>query len=379
MGIPMITGWSNEREDFVKLWVRDSGFVTAEEASTKDMALTRFLAEVEGEAITVVDTYTGAFRLQEITDALREVMTTSDPATSNEITTLYVTGVVGLDPVLAIVESQRGDDEDWDDHKASLGFSKAPKVKRISVSLTGHRKAIATLFTALHKKFFLGQVAVIKWWSQGSHGPTVKSIYMDPLKTSLHSEFYPDLKCSAEDYIRSFLESDAAVLLMCGPPGTGKTTLLRHMICDFKLAAHVVYDEALMKSDAVFQNFLFEAESDVLIIEDADTILADRERENNKLMARFLNVSDGLIKLPNKKVIFTTNIGDFNKVDPALLRPGRCFDVLHTRALNLTEAQAAAKKANLAIPTEKREYTLAELFNQRQAASVRRVGFSGRG
>jgi len=112
-----------------------------------------------------------------------------------------------------------------------------------------------------------------------------------------------------------------------------------------------------------------------MIIEDADTILSSREDDGNKLMSRFLNVSDGLIKLPNKKLVFTTNISDFTKVDPALLRPGRCFGVLHTRLLNLNEAQAAARVANLPIPTEKKEYSLAELFNQGQGGQVRRIGF----
>jgi ATP-dependent 26S proteasome regulatory subunit len=42
-------------------------------------------------------------------------------------------------------------------------------------------------------------------------------------------------------------------------------------------------------------------------------------------MSRFLNISDGLIKLPNKKLVFTTNVTNFENIDSALLRPGRCF------------------------------------------------------
>jgi ATP-dependent 26S proteasome regulatory subunit len=92
-------------------------------------------------------------------------------------------------------------------------------------------------------------------------------------------------------------------------------------------------------------------------------------------MSRFLNVADGLIKLPNKKLVFTTNLTDFARVDSALLRPGRCFGVMKTRELNLVEAQAAAKAAKLPIPIEKREYTIAELFNQGQGSKVRKIGF----
>jgi hypothetical protein len=51
---------------------------------------------------------------------------------------------------------------------------------------------------------------------------------------------------------------------------------------------------------------------------------------------------------------------------------------MHTRPLNLMEAQAAATVAKLAVPTEKREYTLAELFNQNKRQSVRTIGFGVR-
>ncbi len=222
------------------------------------------------------------------------------------------------------------------------------------------------------------RLAMIKWWYVGEQGRTSsRNVYMMKPKTVLHPEFYPDMG-NPYDFIDEYMSSDAAVLLLAGPPGTGKTTLLRHMIADRKLTAHVIYDEKLMEQDSIFQAFLFDKKSDVMIIEDADTILSPRERDGNKMMSRFLSVSDGLIKLPNKKLIFTTNINDFTNVDAALLRPGRCHAQVHTRPLNLTEAQAAAKVANLPVPTQKGEYTLAELFNQGYRPKLRQIGFGQR-
>jgi SpoVK/Ycf46/Vps4 family AAA+-type ATPase len=200
-------------------------------------------------------------------------------------------------------------------------------------------------------------------------------MYLENPNTVLHSEFYPGLTTSPEEYIENYLKSKASVLLMAGPAGTGKTTLLRHMIYKHNMCASVVYDENLMMSDSVFQTFLFDRENDVLIIEDADLIITSRQDDNNKLMSRFLNISDGLIKLPNKKLIFTTNISDFGRVDSALMRPGRCFDVMHTRHLSYEEAKKAAKVAGVTVPTEEREYTLAEVFSQKKWQEKRRVGF----
>lgn len=275
----------------------------------------------------------------------------------------------------------RGEDEypghpEQFDESDVFDFAAAQKTKTTNVVVTGPRGLCKLIFDKLDSTFDDAKQATVKWWYKGDHGETTyKNIYLPKNNTKLLPEFYPDLEESPAKFLGNYLKSDSSVLLIAGGAGTGKTTLLRHLICDFNLGAHVVYDEVLMNTDQVFQAFLFEEKSDLLIIEDADTILSEREHSGNKLMARFLNVSDGLIKLPNKKVVFTTNLTDFGRIDPALVRPGRCFATLHTRALNLPEATAAAQAAGLATPLGKGEYTLAQLFNDHHVSTVRKIGF----
>jgi ATPase family associated with various cellular activities (AAA) len=281
---------------------------------------------------------------------------------------MLIMGDYQTSPALIVVNNNhRGNDNDDD----------PAEVHSLVVNIHANHLVVAQLKSLIQETFAKERLARIKWWYEGRHGAETREVYLPASKTSLHPEFYPDLG-DPKAFMDEYLSSDASVLLLAGPAGTGKTTLLRHLIVDRKLGAHVIYDEKLMEKDAVFQSFLFDDNSDIMVIEDADTILSSRERDGNKMMARFLSVSDGLIKLPNKKLVFTTNISDYQRVDEALLRPGRCFGVIETRKLNLTEAQAASKVAKLPVPIEKREYSIAELFNQGHRASIRTAGFGVR-
>ena len=174
-------------------------------------------------------------------------------------------------------------------------------------------------------------------------------------------EMYPWLKVPLTEYYDSFLNSSENILLLIGPPGTGKTTFIRGLIKHANTMASICYDEAVLSMDDLFISFFNNDESNVLLIEDADTHIKSRE-SGNELMKRFLNVADGICANFGKKIVFTTNLPNVREVDSALIRPGRCFDVLQFRKLEVEELNKLAKKLNIDKEVST-SMTLAEFFS----------------
>lgn len=82
------------------------------------------------------------------------------------------------------------------------------------------------------------------------------------------------------------------------------------------------------------------------------------------MMNKFLNISDGLISIANKKLVFTTNLPNTKDIDDALMRKGRCFDIVEFRALNAKEARQVATDVGLERQfVDGESYMLTDIFN----------------
>jgi mitochondrial chaperone BCS1 len=113
--------------------------------------------------------------------------------------------------------------------------------------------------------------------------------------------------------------------LLYGPPGNGKSSLitalageLKRSVCVLNLSSPVLNDESLT-------NLLSDApEGSLILLEDIDAIFAGRKREGETKLSfnGVLNALDGVGAQQGRMVFMTTN--HIEKLDPALIRPGRC-------------------------------------------------------
>jgi hypothetical protein len=107
-------------------------------------------------------------------------------------------------------------------------------------------------------------------------------------------------------------------------------------------------------------------------MEDAEAVLMPRKIDTGFSVSALLNLADGLLgEGLNLQFICTVNC-EIEELDAAIVRPGRLQTARDLRLLTHSEAIELAEYRRLPVPHQRREYSLAEIYNPDEA-SVRDI------
>ncbi|KAF8022795.1 hypothetical protein BT93_F0338 [Corymbia citriodora subsp. variegata] len=156
-----------------------------------------------------------------------------------------------------------------------------------------------------------------------NHPATLDTMAMDPeMKTALMDDL--DRFVAGREYYKRVGRAWKRGYLLYGPPGTGKSSLVAAMANHLK---YDVYDldlsEVQCNSD-LRRLLIGTGNQSIIVIEDIDFSKESKTLDEEKItLSGLLNFIDGLWSCcgDERIIVFTTNHRD--RLDPALLRPGR--------------------------------------------------------
>jgi ATP-dependent 26S proteasome regulatory subunit len=172
------------------------------------------------------------------------------------------------------------------------------------------------------------------------------------------------------------------LVLLHGLPGTGKTNYIRHL-CG-QLNKEIIFIPPFMADSIAspdFITFLLEHTNSILVIEDAEKVVLDRDGDGSSRqgVSNLLNITDGLLSDCLSIQIIATFNTSRDRIDKALLRKGRLIAEWKFDALSVEDSNKLLKSIGREDVSDK-PMTLTEIYNMDEEVNVvqeerRSIGF----
>lgn len=213
----------------------------------------------------------------------------------------------------------------------------------------------------------------IRFWYDSAFGPSsrVRALAC-PAWMDIAANYPQDVRGQLSDLAALQPADDLGgrLILFHGPPGTGKSFVLRALASEWAsfCDVHYVTDPDEMLAQASYLTTLLsdnagEERWRLLVLEDSGEFAAEDARTRSGAgLSKLLNAADGLLGQGTRTMFLITTNEPVGSLHPAVTRPGRCL-------ANVELGPFPAEEASewLGAPVEE-PLTLAEMWDRRRAA-----------
>ena len=198
---------------------------------------------------------------------------------------------------------------------------------------------------------------------QGPRGPTYRDGIFDRLPLAgVRNNYAPAVVTQVEHLLALMRDKTHGLVFLGGPSGTGKSYLIRTMLSELRTSRKgLVCSPALdfLRNPGLLLQVASQYKRAIVVLEDVGEVLEQAAQGTGRLeeVSGLLNLSEGLLSILSDTVMVVSSNVAPDKLNPALLRPGRCLGRLEVGRLEHEQAQRWLGKD---LP--KRGYSLAELY-----------------
>ncbi|MDO4881547.1 MAG: AAA family ATPase [Capnocytophaga sp.] len=240
---------------------------------------------------------------------------------------------------------------------------------------------LKTLFAEYLEKY-LPKKAKVSILLRTTHGFDLKTHTIKPFRIDFETMYNDDFQEIHQRVKQSITDENKGIVLFHGIAGSGKTNYIKWLTSQVPNKKFIFVPTTMISSltDPSFINVLIDNKNSVLVLEDCENYIAERNAFNNNtdVVSSILNIADGMLSDVLECQLICTFNSDISKIDSALLRKGRLIAEYKFRELSVEKCnaylQSLGKEMNITEPRSLAELTNMEL-KELKDKNEKKIGF----